>query len=133
MLGLKRKMAEVPVSKLSGFVLAPADNAGDLSRAAVDPAAPHPRISLLTVGGKVRSIIERSVAGLREAEVAAEATTQAERDAETRNVAHRVHAERMRTERDWLKMLRRERKSFNVGQGCWWPTRLHSRASWARW
>lgn len=115
-LGRKRKMVEVQVPILPGFVFAPADAVDDLARAAADTAEPHPRFALFTVSGDVRTVTECSIVGLREAEAAAEEAAQAERDAETREEAQRLRAERMRTERDRLKMLKRERKAFDLGQ-----------------
>lgn len=111
-LGTRRRMIEVEVPILPGFVFARARHLNPLAHLAADPAHQHPPFSIFRFAGRAPLVHDRSVSGLRDAEALAETMAQAERDAESREAARRVRAEHLRTERARRKALRSERKDF---------------------
>lgn len=114
-MGQRRRMIEVEVPILSGFVFVREGAEDDLARFALSPGNAHLPFRVMQRCGHAALVSEASVAGLRDAESDAAAETQAERDAETREEARRLRAERLSTERARLKALRRVRKSFATG------------------
>jgi hypothetical protein len=114
-MGQRRKMIEVDVAILPGFVFARAVHLDDLAAIAHDPAARHPAFTVFQLGGRVPMVSDASVAGLREEEAAAAAVTQALRDHDQREEARRLRAEQMRTERARRAALRRERRDLAIG------------------
>jgi len=114
-MGQRRKMIEVDVAILPGFVFARAAHLDDLARAAIDPASRHPLFVVFQLAGRAPMVSDASVAGLREEEERAAALAQALRDADTREEARRARAEQMKTERARRAALRRERRDFAVG------------------
>jgi hypothetical protein len=115
-LGLRRRLIEVDVPILPGFVFAWGTELHDLVRVAADPASAHPSFTIFQLGGRVPLVSESSVAGLREAEADATAQAEAMREAEVREAARRHRAEQMRTVRARRKALRSVRKEFQVGE-----------------
>lgn len=111
-LGRRRKMVEVDVAILPGFVFARAVHLGDLAAITIDPAARHPAFTVFQLGGRAPLVSDASIAGLRDEEAAATAAIQALRDADTRDETRRQRAEQMRTERARRAALRRERREF---------------------
>ncbi len=114
-MGQRRKMIEVDVAILPGFVFARAVHLDDLAAIAHDPAARHPAFTVFQLGGRVPMVSDASMAGLREEEAAAAAVTQALRDHDQREEARRLRAEQMRTERARRAALRRERRDLAIG------------------
>lgn len=115
MMGQRRRMIDVEVAILSGFVFVRAGAEDDLARFALSPKNAHLPFSVMQRCGHAALVTEASVSGLRDAESEAAAAIQAERDAESREEARRVRAERLSTERARLKALRRVRKTFAPG------------------
>ncbi|SKB27032.1 hypothetical protein [Sphingopyxis flava] len=116
LMGLRRKMIEVDVAILPGFVFARADRISDLAAIAHDPASPHPSFSVFQLGGRAPLVADSSLTGLRDEEAAAQATLAALREAESREAARRARAELMRTKRARRAALRRERRQFAIGE-----------------
>lgn len=114
-LGVRRRTVEVEVPILPGFVFARAPQMEALARVSFDPLSEHPQFSVLQRAGWLPEISDASIAGLRAAEAEALAQAQVEREAASRDEARRARAEQMRTQRDQLKVLRRERKDFSPG------------------
>lgn len=114
-MGQRRKMIEVDVAILPGFVFARADRLDDLAAIAHDPMSRHPAFTVFQVAGRVPLVADASIAGLREEEERAAAFAQSLRDAETREEARRRRAEFMRTEKARRAALRRERREFAIG------------------
>lgn len=115
-MGQTRRMCEVPVPILSGFVFAAADRKHDLLRlAGLREGTNCPSFSVFQFDGDTPLVSEASVSGLRAAEAAAEAEMQALRDAETREAERRARAELLRTESQRVKALRSEVKRFAKG------------------
>ena len=115
-MGQRRKMIEVDVAILPGFVFARATHLDDLAGLSHDPASRHPAFTVFQIGGRVPMVSDASVAGLREEEARAAAFAQSLRDADTREEARRRRAEFMRTEKARRAALRRERREFSIGQ-----------------
>lgn len=114
-MGQRRKMIEVDVAILPGFVFARASALSDLVRISFDEGSRHPAFTVFQVAGRAPLVGDTSVAGLRAEEAAAAVAAQALRDADTRDEARRLRAERMRTERARRAALRRERRDFADG------------------
>lgn len=114
-MGQRRKMIEVDVAILPGFVFARALHLSDLAGIAVDQASRHPAFTVFQVADRVPLIGDASIAGLREEEERAAAFAQSVREAESREEAKRVRAEFMRTEKARRAALRRERRVFAIG------------------
>lgn len=116
-LGLRRRMVEVGVPILSGFVFARAIHLEDLARIAALPTGiNHPPFMLFQSGGEAALVSDANVSGLRTAEAAADAAIQAERDAESREEARLLRTDRLRTERARLQALRSVSKTFKPGE-----------------
>jgi hypothetical protein len=116
-LGLRRRMKEVGVPILSGYVFARAEHLDDLARLASLPTSfNHPPFAIFQSSGLAALVSDANVSGLRAAEAAADEAIQAERDAETREEARQLRGERLRTERARRKALRSVRKSFAIGE-----------------
>lgn len=114
-LGLRRKMIEVDLPILPGFVFVRAEYIDDLARVALRPVTGHAAFTLFQLAGRAPLIGDDSVAGLREAEADAAAMIQQLRDAESRDAERRARADQMRTEAQRRAALRRERKNFGKG------------------
>jgi hypothetical protein len=114
-MGQRRKMIEVDVAILPGFVFARAVHLDDLAAIAHDPAIRHPAFTVFQLGGRVPMVSDASVAGLREEEARAAELIQSVREADTREEARRARAEQMKTERARRAALRRERRDFAIG------------------
>ena len=114
-MGQRRKLIDVDLAILPGFVFARADQLHDLLRAAGAELSPHPAFSVFHHAGRVPLVREGSIIGLRHAESEAAAARQAELDAETREQERRARAERLRTEKERRKALRREVKNLGAG------------------
>lgn len=115
-LGMRRKMIEVDVPILPGFVFAGSQHIDELIEIAMSPVTRHPAFALFQMAGRAPIIGEASIAGLRRAEAEAAEAAQMRRDAQSRDDARRARAELMRTERERRKALRRERRDFAPGE-----------------
>lgn len=115
-MGQRRKMVEVDVAILPGFVFARAGQVDELARLSHDVTARHPVFTVFQLGGRAPLVTDASVTGLREEEARAEALAQSLRDADTREEARRLRAEFMRTEKARRAALRREHREFAIGQ-----------------
>lgn len=115
-MGQRRKMIEVDVAILPGFVFARASALTDLVRISFDEGSRHPAFTVFQVAGRVPLVSDASVAGLRQEEERAAAFAQSVRDAETQEEARRIRAEFMRTERARRAALRRESRVFSIGE-----------------
>ncbi|WP_272798866.1 hypothetical protein [Sphingobium sp. AntQ-1] len=115
-LGQRRRMIEVAVPIMSGFVFVREGAEDDLVRFARSPANVHLPFVVMQRCGHAALVSEASVAGLRDAERSAEAVAQAERDAESREDARRLRVERLGSERARIKALRQVRRSFTPGE-----------------
>jgi len=111
----RRKLIDVDLAILPGLVFARADQLHDLVRAAGVEQSPYPSFSVFHQAGRVPLVREASVKGLRCAERDAAAARQAELDAETRLEERQARSDRLRTEKERRKALRREVK--NLGEG----------------
>ncbi len=111
-MGQRRKLIDVDLAILPGFVFARADQLHDLARVAAAEHSPHPSFSVFHQAGRVPLVREGSITGLRAAEDDARNLRRAELEAESRDEARRARAERMRTESNRRKMLRRMTKDF---------------------
>lgn len=114
-MGQRRKLIDVDLAILPGFVFARADQLHDLVRAAGAEQSPHPSFSVFHQAGRVPLVREASIIGLRCAERDAFNARQAELEAETREEERRARAERLRTEKERRKALRREVKDLGAG------------------
>ena len=114
-MGQRRKLIDVDLAILPGFVFARADQLHDLVRESLAEISLHPGFSVFHQGGRVPLVREYSVLGLRSAERDAATARQAELAAETREEERRARAERLRTEKDRRKALRRQVKDFGTG------------------
>lgn len=114
-LGLRRRLIEVDLAILPGFVFVWGEHLDDLARMTIDPAHQLPGFTVLQSSGHAALIGDAKLAGLREEELAAAVAVQEMRDAETREQGRRVKAEQMRTERARRVALRRERRDFAEG------------------
>lgn len=115
-MGQRRKMIEVDVAILPGFVFARVAHLADLAALSHDPACRHPAFTVFQLGGRAPMVSDASVTGLREEEARAATFAQSLRDADTREEARRRRAEFMRTEKARRAALRRERREFTIGQ-----------------
>ncbi|WP_029623282.1 hypothetical protein [Sphingomonas elodea] len=111
-MGQRRKLIDVDLAILPGFVFARADQLHDLVRAAGAELSPHPAFSVFHQAGRVPLVRDASITGLRAAEDGARELRRAELEAETREEARRARAERMRTESNRRKALRRVSKDL---------------------
>lgn len=111
-MGQRRKLIDVDLAILPGFVFARADQLHDLVRAAGAELSPHPSFSVFHQAGRVPLVRDASITGLRAAEEDARELRRAEVEAETREEARRARADRMRTESNRRKMLRRVTKDL---------------------
>jgi hypothetical protein len=111
-MGQRRKLIDVDLAILPGFVFARADQLHDLVRAAGAEPSPHPSFSVFHQAGRVPLVRDTSIIGLRAAEEDARELRRAEMEAETREEARRARADRMRTESNRRKMLRRVTKEL---------------------
>lgn len=111
-MGQRRKLIDVELAILPGFVFARSDQLHDLVRAAAAELSPHPSFSVFHQAGRVPVVRDASITGLRAAEKEARELRAAELEAETREEARRARAERMRTESNRRKMLRRVTKDL---------------------
>lgn len=114
-LGLRRRMVEVDLAILPGFVFVNADHFDDLAGIAIDDTLAHPPFTLFQMAGRSPLIGDASIAGLQEAEADALAFIQQLRDAESRDAERRARADMMRTEAQRRAALRRQRKDFGEG------------------
>ncbi len=114
-MGQRRKLIDVDLAILPGFVFARAEQLHDLMRAAGAERSPHPSFSVFHQEGRVPLVREDSIMGLRCAELDAAAARQAEIDAETREEERRSRAERLRTQRERRRALRREASELPIG------------------
>lgn len=114
-LGLRRRMIEVDLPILPGFVFVCAEYIDDIARITINPVNGHPSFSLFQLAGQYPLVGDASIAGLREAESEAAAMIQNLRDAESREEARRNRAEQMRTDAQRRAALRRQRKDFKEG------------------
>lgn len=115
-MGQRRKMIEVDIAILPGFVFARAVHLDTVVGIVLDPASQHPAFTVFQLGGRAPLVSDASFAGLRTEEEAAAVAIQAQRDADTREKARRQRAELMRTERARRAALRRERRDFAIGE-----------------
>lgn len=115
-LGRRRKMIEVDLAILPGFVFARASHLDQLAGLALDLTHQHPVFSIFQMAGRAPLVSDASVDGLRAEEAAAAAAVQGLRDADTREEARRQRADQMRTERARRAALRRERRDFTIGE-----------------
>jgi hypothetical protein len=115
-MGQRRKMIEVDVAILPGFVFARAVHLDDIAGIVIDPASQHPAFTVFQIAGRVPLVTDASVSGLREEEARAEAFAQSLRDADSIAEARLARAEFMRTERARRAAMRRERRDFVEGQ-----------------
>lgn len=114
-MGQRRKLIDVDLAILPGFVFARADQLHDLVLAAGAELSPHPSFSVFHQSGRVPLVREASITGLRCAERDAAAARLAELTAETRQQERQARAERLRTEKERRKALRREVKNLGAG------------------
>lgn len=114
-MGTRRKMRELEVAILPGFVFADARSLVDVAAIAREPFNRHPGFTILHTAGRAPIIGERSLHGLREAERIAAEIAAENREATSRQEARKLRAERMRTERARRKALRSERRDFKIG------------------
>jgi hypothetical protein len=114
-LGQRRRMIEVAAAILSSFVFVREGAEDDLIRFARSPNNVHLPFTVMQRCGHAALVSEASVAGLREAEDAADNQAQAERDAESREDARRLRADRLGSEKARIRALRQVRRSFAPG------------------
>lgn len=115
-LGKRRAMREVNVPILPGFAFVAAGEIAGIGSVALDPLSPHHPFSVLQVAGRAPVIGEKSLSGLREAEGRAAEIMDEMRNAQSRQEARKLRAERMRTDRARRKALRSERRDFAIGE-----------------
>lgn len=114
-MGQRRKLVDVDQAILPGFVFARAAQLHDLVRAASAEPGQHPSFSVFHQAGRVPLVREASIIGLRCAERDAADARRAEFEAESREQERRARADRLRTEKERRKALRREVKDLSAG------------------
>ena len=112
----RKPMIEIDAPILPTFLFVRARHLVELAAIASDPASQHPGFSIYTHAGRAPEIADSAVAGLRQAEAEATALIEQLRAAEDREERRRIRARAATTERERLKVLRSERRDFDIGE-----------------
>ncbi|WP_126001548.1 hypothetical protein [Sphingomonas sp. ABOLE] len=114
-LGQTRKLIDVELPILPGFVFARSGQLDDLVRASVAEPKRHPSFSIFHRAGRVPLVRDASIMGLRMAEEGAASEHAEQLATEAREAERLARAEQLRTAKEKRKALRKEVKDLPTG------------------
>ena len=112
----RKPTVEIEAPILPTFVFVRAGHLERLAALSIDPVGRHPSFSIFTRAGHAPEIADREIVGLQQAEAEATALIERLRAVEDREERRRIRAEAATNERERMKVLRSERRHFNVGE-----------------